>query len=808
MDVLLQTSASGADQVFTYTVPDAMRPQIRPGIRVVVPLGRRDLAGIVLTIPAPLGLSGLRPIEAVLDTDPILPAERLQFVDWLSSRYLCRRSDVWRLFFPPGVVRRGRRQLTLAAPWEEVRQRLERFILPPGDAGILLAALKPLTKTDRSSEQMERALGLLYQQVRIMLGEGYLAWREPWQRPRPGAKKTTLIRLGEQPVKKITPKQQEVLDYLAGRPDQTASMAEILAACGAGRNVVDRMAAMGCLLKEEAVSRRVPREREQTAVFEAPELYPAQRAAVDWLREHLPTGGTLLLHGVTGSGKTEVYLQALSLALAAGRQGLLLVPEIGLTPQIVERAAARFGDRVAILHSKMSVGERVDEWSRVREGEASIVIGPRSALFAPLPRLGVVILDEEHDQAYKQEEGIRYHAREVAATLAGLAGAVLILGSATPSLESMGMCERGEAVYHGLPERAGGRSLPPVELVDLREEIKGRRTSAISRRLQEELGATLEAGKQAILLLNRRGYATFVICRECGYAMRCPHCDVSLTYHQGQINLICHYCGHTQRVPDTCPSCRGRYIRYFGLGTERLYEETEKLFPGARVARMDQDSMSSRGAHQEVYRALRDGTVDILIGTQMVAKGLDLPRVTMVGVVAADSSLNRPDFRAAERTFQLLTQVAGRAGRGDHPGKVVIQTYNPGHYSLVFAASHDYGGFYAKEREVRLAGWYPPFAELARFGLTGPRETELQAAAEHLAGQLKRVLAGQRAELLGPTPALVKRVEDRYRYHILLKTETWASVAAPIEQILAEFRQGMRNTRIAVVLDVNPNTVL
>ncbi|MGE5598928.1 MAG: primosomal protein N', partial [Bacteroidota bacterium] len=512
-------------------------------------------------------------------------------------------------------------------------------------------------------------------------------------------------------------------------------------------------------------------------------------------------------HGVTGSGKTEVYLRALAAAVDAGRTGLLLVPEIGLTPQTVERVTARFGDRVAVLHSRLGVGERRDEWERIREGGADVVVGPRSALFAPLGNLGVVVLDEEHDQAYKQEEGLRYHAREAAAELARRTGVVLVLGSATPSLEAMVACERGEASYFRLPVRPGGRMLPPVELIDLRQELRAGRTGALSRRLREALAEAMARGEQAILLLNRRGYATFVICRECGHVMRCPHCDVSLTYHQSQQFLLCHYCGHAGPLPDTCPNCRGRYIRYFGQGTERLCEEVGRLFPAARVARMDQDATAQKNAHLELYRALRAGKIDILIGTQMVAKGLDLPGVTLVGVVAADASLNRPDFRAAERTFQLLIQVAGRAGRGEAPGRVFLQTYNPGHYSLACAASYDYEGFYQREKEFRLAGRYPPYTELVRIGLSGMDEEGTRRAADLLAGAVRAALGGA-AEVLGPTSALVRRVENRYRYHMLIKADELQTVGPAIEGELRGFRASPAGRRVAVVVDVNPNTVL
>ena len=811
-EVLLERGSGGADRLLTYLIPPALSGRLRPGARVVVPVGRREMAGIVLSleVPPPEGTS-LRPIARILEEAPLVSEARAALADWLAGRYLCRRCDAWRLFLPPGVARTAGRRLRLAVPPSDLERRLTRFILPADEARLLAASLGRLRRGDLSPDRLRRELGPLYQQVEVLLGEGYLSWREPWQRQRPGAKLVATYRLAEGQPPKPTPKQAKVLAYLAERPDRSAARSELLAACAVGRAVLDRLVASGSLTAGEKVERRVPGERGAAVGDHIPQLYPAQEAAVAWIRERLGQGGSMLLHGVTGSGKTEVYLQAIALALAAGKTGLLLVPEIGLTPQTVERVVARFGDRVAVLHSRLAAGERSDEWERVKSGEAEVVVGPRSALYAPLDRLGVVVLDEEHDQSYKQEDGVRYQAREVAAELCRLAKAVLILGSATPSLESMAACERGEGAYFSLPERPGGRPLPAVEMVDLRQELRARRTGILSARLRGALADCLDHKGQAILLLNRRGYATFVICRECGHALRCPHCDVSLTYHQGQTSLLCHYCGYSRPMPDICPKCKGRYIRYFGLGTERLYEEVAQLFPAARVARMDQDSTAHRGAHLDLYRALRSGEIDILIGTQMVAKGLDLPGVILVGVVAADASLNRPDFRAAERTFQLLTQVAGRAGRGESPGVVILQTYNPEHYSLVCAANHDYQRFYEYERQARLAAGYPPFTEMVRIGLAGPEERAAWRAMQTLAARIGAALkaAGhESAEILGPTAALVKRVEDRYRFHMLIKAPSLAEIGPLLAAEVDRFRVDCHRTGMVAVLDVNPNTVL
>ncbi len=424
-----------------------------------------------------------------------------------------------------------------------------------------------------------------------------------------------------------------------------------------------------------------------------------------------------LLQGVTGSGKTEVYLQSIALCIEQGRQAIVLVPEISLTPQMVERFKSRFGDAVAVLHSRLSGGERYDEWRKIKERRVKVAIGARSAIFAPFEQIGLIIIDEEHESSYKQEETPKYHAREVAVKRARQHNAVVVLGSATPSLESFMAARRASLQLGGgallpLPQRALGRPLPPVEVVDMREELKDGNRSMFSRRLHSALQQCLERGEQAVLLLNRRGYSTFVMCRSCGYTAGCPHCDISLTYHQRTRMLRCHYCGHAERSPETCPDCGSEHIRFFGTGTQRVEEELVKLFPGIRVIRMDVDTTTEKGSHEKWLTQFGQHKADVLLGTQMVAKGLDFPLVTLVGVIAADSSLNLPDFRAAEKTFQLLTQVAGRAGRHHLPGQVVIQSYMPEHYSIQTAKLHDYDAFLEEELKHRRLLSYPPFCGL------------------------------------------------------------------------------------------------
>ncbi|HHU86920.1 MAG TPA: primosomal protein N', partial [Peptococcaceae bacterium] len=520
--------------------------------------------------------------------------------------------------------------------------------------------------------------------------------------------------------------------------------------------------------------------------------------------------GVFLLHGVTGSGKTEVYLHALSTALKTGRQGVAMVPEIALTPQMIDLFRARFGRKVAVLHSALSDRERYVQWLRVKSGEAPIVLGTRSAVFAPLPRPGLFVIDEEHETTYKQEDHLRYHAREVAIKRAQLTGAVVLLGSATPSLESRLKAGKG-LVYRllELPHRIDHKPLPEVKVVDMRREIKNGNRGIFSQALTEAVNLRLDRGEQILLFLNRRGYATIVVCRECGLVLKCPRCDISLTYHLDN-RLRCHYCNHTIPAPGRCPGCSSRYISHFGTGTQKVEEEAKRLFERAGIVRMDSDTTTRKGSHERILKSFREGKADILIGTQMIAKGLDLPKVTLVGVINADTTLHMPDFRAAERTFQLLTQVAGRSGRGDLPGEVLIQTYSPDHYSITAAAAHDYEGFYKNEMRVRRALGYPPFSHLALLLFTHEDEDEAKKGA-FLAQEffVKELLnAGGQIDLLGPAPATLNKIKGRHRWQLVLKGPKRNS----LKELIREFLDKLETIRPAfkpvVNVDINPQGML
>jgi primosomal protein N' (replication factor Y) (superfamily II helicase) len=542
-------------------------------------------------------------------------------------------------------------------------------------------------------------------------------------------------------------------------------------------------------------------------------LTPAQSHALEHLHTLLPKRAfaAVLLHGVTGSGKTEIYMRAMAAALAQGQQVIYLVPEIALTPQLLARLHARFGRDVAVLHSRLTRGERLDEWLRVHRQQAAIAIGPRSAIFAPLQRVGLIIVDEEHDASYKQEEAPRYLARDVAIMRAKLTNAVVVLGSATPSLESFANAQQRRYHYLQLPERVGMQDLPPVVLVDLRrEDNRAGVGEVLSHPLRQAIAACLARGEQTLLFLNRRGYATFVQCHDCGYICQCPRCSVALTFHFDDRTLKCHYCQFTATPPETCPACQGTRVEYFGTGTQKVEREVRRLFPQARVARMDRDATGGRHAYREILSRLAHGEIDILIGTQMIAKGHDFPRITLVGVVSADVTLGLPDFRAAERTFQLLTQVAGRAGRGEVPGAVLVQTFAPQHYAIQHAQMHDFHGFYTEEIAYRRRLGYPPAIRLAaiRFEARDPQAVE-QFCQAFVALLRPYVHDGKGVTLLGPAPAVLAKLNNRYRWHLLLKAPTAKRLHDVLERSLRALKQAsIPRSGVRLSVDVDPVNLL
>ncbi len=784
-EIIVNLRRDELDRPFSYRVPDGM--QVAVGSRVIVPFGGRRVEGYCIGLSPGAFDGALKEIEEVLDSEPLLGEELLALAQWGAGRYLCRRVDFLHAMLPAGV------RFT-AQKWVE-------YCGPPDAAEIKLSYLEknsPLLLA-RWQKSYPSSAGVL----RSLQRDGIIriSSRDSFGQREKKVKAVTLT-AGDGEVSVRGDKQRLALELLQSHPQLTVKE---MTQAGVSSATLASLARKGAVAIKEITVSRSPMEQMAGVDTALPRLTTEQEKALQAVKSGLSGGGPqkILLHGVTGSGKTEVYLQSISEVLAAGKESIVMVPEIALTPQMIERFNRRFPGKVAVLHSRLSAGERYDEWKRAASGEAPVVVGARSAVFAPLKKLGLVILDEEHENTYKQEETPRYHARDVALWRAGWHNAVVLLGSATPSLESYRNAEQGTYSLCSLTRRIEERPLPPVEVVDMRLEIKDGNRSMFSRRLLSDLDATLAAGKQAIIFLNRRGYATFVLCRSCGHAMRCPSCQVALKFHAAEAKLRCHYCEHREDYPLVCPSCAGRYIKHFGTGTQKVAEEINKYFPTARVSRLDADTTTRKGSHSTILAAFRRGETDVLVGTQMVAKGLDFKNVTLVGVVTADTVLNLPDFRSGERTFQLLTQVSGRAGRGDAGGSVVVQTYTPEHYAVQAAKEHDYTSFYEREIQSREQLGYPPFKVLVRLLLTATEEDKLVRAAEDLAA----ILAPQ-TDLLGPSPCPISKLRGNFRWQLVARDDSLGPLLQHIREAATEFKKNPISGSVRLSIDVEPQNLL
>ena len=814
--VALVPAIPGKD-LLTYRVAEADRGRVRPGVRVLVPIGRRHETGVVVELAdaAPAGVETIRAIADVLDVEPIFTRELFALCRWAADYYLTSVADVLAAALPGGLRTSSERIVRLAADGAPARG-LEADILTH------LEAAGPTSVTTLARTFSGRRVAAA---VRALTARGVVVVEEQVRAP----VARTRFEASFVPARVLDADEIATLGRRA--PSQRALYDRLVAAEGrrlAAHALTPRERSAAAALVKRGVLAADRREHYRDPARGVPiaaaslTLTEDQRLAVNAIADG--TGfQVFLLHGVTGSGKTEVYLQTAARTLAKGQSVLFLVPEIALTHQLVSRVQQRFGAGVALLHSGLGPGERWDEWRRVARGEARLVVGARSAVFAPLANLGLVIVDEEHDPAYKQDEGLRYNARDLAIVRAKLAGAGAILGSATPSVETFQQALDGKFRLLSLPRRVEGRPLPTVEILDLRVEgpfaatarDESRRAARseeqppsmlLSPRLVEAVAETIARGEQTLLFLNRRGFARALQCLGCGEPAGCPSCSVSLTLHERRAVLLCHHCGHARPARAPCASCGRDLLRASVEGTERIEAEIVTRFPDARVARLDRDTTGSKGAQRRILEAWGAGEVDVLVGTQMVAKGHDVPGVTLVGVLLADVALNMPDFRAAERTFQLLTQVAGRAGRGDRPGRVLVQTYRPTHHSLVAAAAHDYGSFAPNEIAQRKELAYPPFARLVVLRLEGIDAEVTERAATALAAQGRGL--DPHVSLRGPAPAPLERLRNRYRWQILLASASVRALHRVVRHLLTEWR-AIRDARsVRLIVDVDPVSML
>ena len=790
---------------FHYGIPPDLADLVQLGQLVLVPFGSRLLQGVIVGFADSSPVPETKDLYEIVDPAPVLSPAHIELASWMSDYYLAPLIDAVLLLLPPGVARRSRvviglnAEASLPTDLDSEQQALIDLLRREGEVPLSGLGRKLGFKNYQRLVDSLAGDGLIVKRSR--LAEASVKPKmERIARLKVEATPDLLDELGRAPV------QRAIVQYL----DQgvATAVSDIYADVGGSSSTLIALVDKGLVELEEQEVWRDPLQGRTFVSSTPPRLTEAQDAAWREIRTSLFGGGSavFLLHGVTGSGKTEIYLRALEEVLAMGQQAIVLVPEIALTPQTIRRFAARFPGRIAVLHSKLSVGERYDGWRRVRDGLVDIVIGSRSAIFAPLPRLGLIVIDEEHEWSYKQDRTPRYHARDVAVKLSEITGCKAILGSATPDVVSYYRAQQGRYTLLHLPRRIMGHrrrveeqraqhgidearvgvvkevgegydeavymDLPAVQVVDLRQELRAGNRSIFSRALREAMAEALSAQEQVILFLNRRGATTFVICRDCGYVMKCKRCDVPLTYHSAEDDLICHHCNWRTFLPDICPNCWSERIKHFGVGTQKVEAAAHQLFPEARIVRWDRDTTGGKMSHERILERFIRHEADVMIGTQMIAKGLDLPLVTLVGVMSADTALRLPDFRAGERTFQLLTQVAGRAGRSILGGRVIVQTYAPDHYCIEAASHHDYEGFYEQEIEFRRQQRYPPFARLVRLVYVHREKERCEAEATRISRVLENKIARlglPEIDVIGPAPAFLSRIRGQYRWHVIVR---------------------------------------
>ncbi|QCX22892.1 primosomal protein N' [Enterococcus faecium] len=785
-EVIVDVPTMQTDQPFTYLVPSEMETALQVGMRVEVPFGNgnRHVQGFVMAIQKSEESANpsLKAVIRLLDLAPVVNEELLSLADYMKKITYAFKITCLQTMLPSVMKAEYDKLIYPLADTPEVQVLFDQREVISWKEAEEEGSLSQLIRwrqeqlVDIKYEVHTRNKVKTIRLVRSLLTEKQI--EEEWAKLRQNAKKQKELLLCLSELS-----QEEPIAYFKNKGISTA--------------VLNQGKEKGWLEFIESERYRDPYKDRVFDQTTALELNAEQKNAV----EQIITAGqqqkdqVFLLEGITGSGKTEVYLQAIADVLSENKTAIMLVPEIALTPQMVERFKGRFGESVAVLHSGLSQGEKYDEWRKIEREEAQVVVGARSAIFAPLKNIGLIIIDEEHESSYKQDETPRYHARDLAIWRSKYHHCPIVLGSATPSLESRARAQKGVYQLLQLNHRAkAAAQLPAIEIVDMREEFQNHRTSTFSANLQEKIQNRLDKKEQTVLLLNRRGYSSFVMCRDCGFVLPCPNCDISLTLHMDTRSMRCHYCGHEEPIPNRCPNCGGNKIRYYGTGTQKVEEELRELYPQARILRMDVDTTRRKGAHEQILQKFGAKEADILLGTQMIAKGLDFPEVTLVGVLNADTSLNLPDFRSSEHTFQLLTQVSGRAGRAEKAGEVVIQTFNPQHHAIELAKKQNYEQFYQQEMHVRHRGGYPPYYFTVKITASHPEEQVAAKKIFQIANQLKEVLSPQ-SLLLGPTPSMILRVKNRYYYQLIIKYKHEPNLPHVLDEILngsqKEQRQGL-----------------
>jgi primosomal protein N' (replication factor Y) len=806
-------------KLFTYRLPTSMQTAAHVGSRVVVRLGNKPMTGYIVALLPKLRAgtslveSELKEVEELLDVEASLTPNVVELTRWVAEYYAAPLGEVMRAALPAGI---NTSIMQVVSITERGQEALSVPSAPADGSGLTPTKIRALQILADEGEAEVNAFSSRMGATRIpkwlreLERDGLIERAYRTRTTATRAKRQRLIKLEESDdgEKRTRAQQRAIATLEANNGPMTAT--ELINAAGISPSVIATLKKKGLVQEFEEDLRRDPLARAELPKTEELTLTPAQAAALAVIESAITEHefSPLLLHGVTGSGKTEIYIRAMRTSLNGGRGAMMLVPEIALTPILSRRLRAHFGDQIAIFHSSLSRGERFDEWSRLRTGEARVVLGTRSAVFAPVENLGLIVIDEEQDASYRQEESPFYNARDTAIVRAQKAAATVVLGSATPSLESFHNAQTGKYRYLSLPSRIGERSMAAAALIDMRAEFaRHKKPIVFSEDVLAAIAETKAKDEQSIVLLNRRGYSSFILCRSCGESVMCPNCEVTLTYHRGDQTLVCHYCNHHQRAPSQCPVCGSKYIYYVGEGTEQIEELLRKRFPQLRIGRIDRDTKSRRREFERTLLDFEKGALDMLVGTQMLAKGHDFPRVTFVGVISVDAGLALPDFRAGERTFQLITQVAGRAGRGDRPGRVLIQTYHPHHYALRHAVAQDYAGFYNEEIRHRRNHQYPPFVALA---LLLTRHSDANRASE-IGQQLRKALVesdrDRSCRILGPAPAPLARLRNEFRFHVLIKSRSRKQMRVVIDRALSNLESDGNDLR-HVSLEIDPISMM
>ncbi len=789
--VIVDVPASMVNQTFDYFIPERFQEMVRPGMRVIIPFGPRKITGFVIERIEESEFEHLKSLIDVLDVTPVLTEELLRLGKWLADETLSLYIMTYQAMLPQ-VLKAKYKKIVMKTKDKQISPLLETYFA---------------NKESLDFDEVIELIGYRTLQTYVEKGDVQIQYQVKSQETKryqtmitPASIETLQAALEALP--KNATKQKEMIQFFIDQ-HQPIDQAVLYRTLQVNRSQIKRLIEKKLVTEKKQEMYRNPYDKDFPKT-ENLTLTEEQQTAITPIFEAMDaeTARTFLLHGVTGSGKTEIYLQAIEQVIAKGEEAIVLVPEIALTPQMVHRFKGRFGSNVAVLHSALSVGEKYDEWRKVQRKEVQVVVGARSAVFAPFENLGIIIIDEEHETTYKQEESPRYHARDVAIQRSKYNQCPVVLGSATPTLESFARAKKD--VYHllTLSKRTNEQAMPQVEIIDMREELHAGNRTMFSRLLIDKVKASIDKQEQIVLLLNRRGYSTFALCRDCGHVEECPNCDISLTYHKGVNQLKCHYCSHEQPMPTVCPACDSNLIRFFGTGTERVEEELTKVIPEARIIRMDVDTTRRKGAHERLLRKFQQQEADILLGTQMIAKGLDFENVTLVGVLAADSMLHLPDFRSSERTFQLITQVSGRAGRHELTGEVIVQTYTPEHYSIELASQYDFPTFYEHEMKIRRSFLYPPYVFLLLMTVSHENEQKVFEVVQQIRQMLESKLQPN-SYILGPTPSPIARIKNRYRYQVMVKYRAEPGLQLMIQEILDKLIKE-RKQDVQIIVDMNP----